>query len=322
MQRLLWLLLVVAAAPLHAQTTHYADTAGHCDGLTPCHTTVMQAVASAVEGDRIEVFPGRYTESVVIDDATGLTLLARAAEPTDTLTCTVTPSSTKVEFTERFTVNRQERMHVEGFTFLAGAVFGPGAELTFMRNVVPGGLSLRMCFSTVIRHNRLASLDSEAAGNCTITDNSFTGSGLLFTSQNNSSDTVIADNVFLAGDIVIQSERQREIRIETNRLYSGSMVFSAQFQFDDVVIEGNVIDAGGLQVQTESGARNLVTENRVFDSDGDGIFMEIRTGLDNDIIGNTSRGHAGCDIRDVPFAGVDNNWSDNDFDTACGSADG
>lgn len=323
MHRFLWLLLLGAATPLHAQTTHYADTAGHCDGLIPCHTTVMQAVAAAVDGDRIEVFPGRYTEAVAIDDATGLTLLARASEAKGALICKSTPSPTKVEFTQRFTVNRQDRLHVEGFTFHAGIIVGPGAGLTLLRNDLGGGsVSLRMCYETVIRHNRMGSLHAEASGDCTIADNSFAGDGIRFTSENNSSDTVIAGNVFLAGGIHLESERQRRNRIADNRLYAGSMSFAALFQFDDNVVEDNVLDAGGLHVETGSGARNLITGNRVLDSDGDGIFMEMQTTFENDIIGNTSRGHAGCDIRDVERPGVDNNWSGNEFDTACGSADG
>lgn len=312
---------MAVVTPVHAQTTHYVDAAGHCRALTPCHSTVMQAVASTVDGDRIEVFPGRYTESVVIEDATGLTLIARAPDDVDALTCQVTPAPTKVEFTEPFNIIRQEGMHVEGFTFLAGAVVGPGSELTFVRNDAPGGLWLRMCYSTIIRHNRLSELRAEASGDCTVTDNSFTGSGLLFSFENNSSNSVIEDNVFLSGDMEIQAERQRENRIANNRLYNGSIVLAAHFQFDDVVIEGNVIDAGNLHIEAGTGGRNRISGNRVFDSDGDGISLQIFTAFDvNDIIGNTSRGHASCDISDIP--GAANNWSDNEYDTACGSADG
>ena len=323
MHRLLWLVLIVAASPLHAQTTHYADSTGDCDGLTPCHPTVTQAVAAAVDGDRIEVFPGRYTEAIAIEDGTGLTLVARAPTTGAALTCTVTATPTKVIFTERFEVLRQDRLHVEGFTFLAGAGFGPGSQLNFVRNDLGGsGLSLRMCYESVIRHNRMGSLQSAASGDCMIADNSFTGDGILFTAENNSDDTAITDNVFLSGGIEIQGERQRENRIANNRLHAGSILLGAQFQFDDNVIEGNVVDSGRLHVGTGSGARNLITGNRVFDSDGDGIHLEMLVTSGNEIIGNTSRGHAGCDIRDVELPGVDNDWSGNDYETACGGADG
>jgi hypothetical protein len=52
-----------------AQTVHYVDNLGDCEGLAPCYPAIMDAVTAAVPSDSIEVFPGVYHEAVVFEGA-------------------------------------------------------------------------------------------------------------------------------------------------------------------------------------------------------------------------------------------------------------
>ena len=71
---LLLLALTVAAfasraGPAAAATPVYADGAGTCNSLTPCFTTIQEAVNNAGPAPaEVNVFPGTYNESVSVDD--------------------------------------------------------------------------------------------------------------------------------------------------------------------------------------------------------------------------------------------------------------
>lgn len=329
MSRIAPLLLLAFAWPVQAQTTHYVDTAGHCDGLAPCHATVTQAIGAAPDGATIEIFPGLYDEAVAIISRTGLALVGRAAAASEALTCEVDPATDRAELSGALSLDLHDGVRIENLVLHGGVSAQRGQGSAFIANKIARGLYLRMCYDMEIRHNKFtanargggAFLVADAAGGCVVADNAFGDGGLLFSADNNADNSEINGNIVARGDLVVAGERQRGNRVIDNRLYAGSLLLDGR-QVDDAVVERNVISRGRLLVAGESGNGNRITGNQVMDSDGDGLELALLATSVNQVVGNTSRGHAGCDIKDVDVPGVDNHWSDNDFDTACGGADG
>ena len=324
MERLLATALVAVCTPAFAQTTHYVDLRGACGGLSPCHATIMDAVDAAADGDTVSIFPGRYSERVEIVGRTGLKLVGRSPDPR---ICTTEPRH-RAELAQELHLDQYAGLRVENLVLLGGAralrTATDGPASVFARNEVHGRWYVHLCFGVTLRENAFAGdapLDVNTDARCGIHDNSFDTGGIHLTHENNSADSVIAGNVLRSGDIEITSERVRRLRIVQNRLFAGDLVIDAR-EPQDNLIEGNVLNAGSLRVAGETGSGNVIRSNRVFDSDGNGIELALRAQARNEVTDNTSRGHAGCDIVDAVLPGVDNDWSGNDYDTACGAADG
>ena len=77
--------------------SRYVDPAGTCNGLTPCYTGLGLAVAAAIPGDGICLFPGTYAESVDLSTMgtpgdLGLATLNASGTPTPG-TATVNPTT-------------------------------------------------------------------------------------------------------------------------------------------------------------------------------------------------------------------------------------
>lgn len=63
MKPFLLLLLISMSGQLYGQSL-YVDEAGSCNGLTPCFTSIQDAVNFALPDTDVRVFPGSYSESV------------------------------------------------------------------------------------------------------------------------------------------------------------------------------------------------------------------------------------------------------------------
>jgi len=93
-------LVLALAAPVYAQGSLYVDhdTTRQCGGSTPCYTTISLAVAAAVHGDTIYVYPGTYPEGVDLSSmpsSGGLTLVTvnSAGVPTPGTVTVVAPGT-------------------------------------------------------------------------------------------------------------------------------------------------------------------------------------------------------------------------------------
>ncbi len=84
-----------------AQTVHYVDNIRTCDGLTPCYTTIMDAVNAAAGGDFIEVFASVYHETVTFSSKGNIVLKAHVPALKPVIAA---PSGNAIEITASPTV--------------------------------------------------------------------------------------------------------------------------------------------------------------------------------------------------------------------------
>lgn len=318
--------LAVAGAA-SAQTTHYVDLEGHCDGAAPCHATIMAAVGASAGGDTVAVFPGAYDEAVEVDGHPGLVLKAHAVGAT-ALTCSVRPRPKRAELRGPVKFLNMTDIRVEGLVFADR--FDAGVALDgfeIVGNTFRGLFMVGSCMRSLIRHNHMAGgVSIEHARGCRVHDNVFADNPFARIGSNSSRGNLVTDNFFVASSLRMNDDHMRDNEILRNRINDGSIVVTGRFDTDDVLIQGNVIRGGGIVFGDMSGSsRSRILDNQVFDSDGDGIYVELSPGSSLEVIGNTALGHAGCDLNDQSFPTTDTidvTWADNEFDTACGAADG
>jgi len=124
----LTILMMAVSNPLAAAPQVYADPAGACNGLTPCYTTLSEAVNNAGPAPaNVGVFPGTYAEAV------DLSTMGSAI--------TGTPGALTIE-----ALDGSGQPTDSGVTIDPGATGGPGTGVGLMSGMgppFPGDLTLR-----------------------------------------------------------------------------------------------------------------------------------------------------------------------------------
>jgi parallel beta-helix repeat protein len=102
-------LVLALAAPVSAQGSLYVDhdTIRQCGGNIPCYTTISLAVAAAVGGDTIYVYPGTYSESVDLSSVSSggdlaLRTVNNAGVPTPGTVTVEAPTGSEIHTTSLF----------------------------------------------------------------------------------------------------------------------------------------------------------------------------------------------------------------------------
>lgn len=327
---------LASTARAAAGTTHYVDNVRACDGLSPCYTTIMEAVGAAAPSDVIEVFPGVYPEAVFFDTGKESILLRAHADVTETPpgTSVVRPPRALLPVIQGTITLKASGVQVSSFV-LEGSVTNDSAfgalDAVIDRNVIMGGdfaLQFFHCLSSRVTNNQVLSgrikIGGDPAG-CLLQGNVVHGGSLeIGDVDRNCSGNVVHGNVVHGGDIRFNTCRLRDNKIERNRVDGGSIIAAAVFASEGNLVRGNVVRGGGIRlssVNTPLGD-NTVESNFVSGSAGDGILLSSPYGGASVVKTNTSVLNVGCDINDTTPPGfTPNTWTDNRFVTKCGAAD-
>jgi len=278
---LVFLGALLASQPAVAQTVHYVDNIGTCDGLTPCSSTIMDAVNATASGDSIEVFPGVYHEAVTVDHLhPGIVLRAH----TEALRPVIAPP----DGSAAVSIIASPDVQVLNFVLLAPE--GPGVRAVF-------GASR----NTVIRGNlvkALSGISLTISVSCTVSNNTVLGGGIVL---RRASGCVVDGNTVNDASIGLG---EFGIGIRNNLIQQ------------NVVRRGGI----SLGFTDLGGCCNLVESNFVSGSSGNGLQISAVSTSGNIVQNNTSIENAGCDISDQEFRGGRNIWRNNRFGTKCGAA--
>jgi hypothetical protein len=317
--------------PTTAQTTHYVDARGDCDGRTPCFSTINEGIGAAASGDTVAVFGGVYDESLTLNGAAGVTLRTHA-EPFAELSCTADPRPKRAAFNGLTLEDGNDGFRVENMTFGGAEVYGSAHDVAFIGNRI-GSFALTVC-DLEIRHNVIHGRGINIIGagfECVIADNRFDGADIEAHLFSTILGLEVRDNIFNGGSVHIENDVLRDSVFARNRMTGGSLTIGGRGA-DDNLIEGNGLSGGGgiVLVGTSGTDGNRIVGNDVRGSTGTGILVDIAsetlpefgTSGANEITGNTALDNAGCDIEDISHPDIDNTWSGNTFGTACGTADG
>jgi len=310
-----------------AQIVHYVDNIKNCAGLTPCHSTITDAVNAAAPSDSIEVFPGVYREAVAVTSKDHIVITARDLS----LKAVIAPPAGA---NNAITVTGSPSLQIIGFVLEA-----------------PEAAGIRVCCGSngvAIRSNLVKALQGitfRFGGHAdnVISNNTFVGGGVSF--PDGASSNLVEANKFDRGAIGM-SEFNIGVDgnvIRRNFLGSGSIsLLGARSAANNIVesnvaagitiavhagsgatlntIRHNLVRGGGILLQ-EFASNNMIERNFVSGSPADGIRVEVTAGDQPNVVRrNTSAGNAGCDINDASSSPVVNVWEQNRFITACGSA--
>lgn len=229
-----------------AQTVRYVDNIGSCEGLTPCYTTIMDAVNAAQSSDTVEVFPGVYPETVSIVSRGNIVLRAHDA----TLKPVISPSSGN-----------------------AGVMINASPRIEVLDFVIEGDVQIGSPASTgyVIHGNWIrGSVSSHAARGGAVTDNTFVGGGLA--GDLNSSH--IEGNTFVHGGIRLSelSQRPDDNVIRDNVLRGGGIILDAPAPAGNTIesnfVSGNAGDGIRIGVALQGGGVNVIRDNTSIENSG------------------------------------------------------
>jgi hypothetical protein len=312
-----------------AQTVHYVDNLGDCEGLAPCYPAIMDAVTAAVPSDSIEVFPGVYHEAVVFDGPKDhITLRARAqsvaGEALRPVIVAPNPTITLLA----------QGVQMRNFVIEGGVLaYPPGTVDAVLHGNVIGnaGVYFFGCARSTVTENSIVGGFTVAAtyqsSRCVFEDNTVDGDLGIGGSDHSNRNTVVRRNVVRGGSISFPPAGLYGARIESNRVEGGRILLSV-LGIDETLIRYNVVRGGGIELRMWAAGpmgRNRIEANFVSGSAGDGIsiYSSPFYGGDNLITGNTSVDNAGCDLKDdtPPGAPHQNTWKNNRFRTKCGIPD-
>jgi Right handed beta helix region len=311
--------LLLWQQPAKAETTHYVDNVRACAGLTPCYSTIMEAVSAAVPFDSIEVFPGVYHEAVVLDDTKTNVVLKAHIEALKPV-IEAPPGQTAVTF--QLTTGVQVLNFVLEASEGAGSVFSLNStDVLLQGNVIKsqGGVSLFGGSANKVIQNTVQGGGILSGGRgCVIARNMISDSAIILKGPSVVHDCVIRHNVVRNGGIAVGSDNFSHT-IAFNVVDGGSITISGgpPEPAADNVVRRNVVRRGGIVVRGGGVGGNAIEANFVSGSAEDGILVETEEA--NIIRRNTSVENAGCDINDASRAGT-NVWQKNRFGTKCGSA--
>ncbi|MEX0900070.1 MAG: NosD domain-containing protein [Gammaproteobacteria bacterium] len=312
------------ASPALAQTTHYVAVHGQCGELSPCHSTVVAGVAAAMADDTVAVFPGIYDEAVTLSDKAGIELKTHAPDKIGARVCKAIPDAKRATLTRPLALGGGNAgARITGLALPAGVqVTGPASSLKITGNTI-GGLFIANCVGATLRHNVFSDdVRLNTSAGCVFEDNAFNGADFTLDPAGIATETIVRDNVFSAGELSFVAEDTRDNVVMGNRIDGGGLTLGGR-DAERNLIEQNAISGGGsLRLTASGGFENRVLRNQVAGSTATGLFVEIRVAGGNEISGNTVLGSTGCDIEDTSHPDVDNTWTDNEFGTACGEADG
>lgn len=333
------LLSVVSVSPqVFAQATHYVDNIGSCDGLLPCHATIMDAVNAAAASEIIEVFVGVYHETVTFKSKSDIVLRAHHKRFAPVMTSET--EATVQEITHHKGPRRLAPVIAGGFRFegssgiqvknfilkSGGEVYG-GGGIVLQGNFIKGGFWFSSCNpNTQLKDNVIVGGRFHCErGGALVEGNTFINGEISFGAiSGNTRDATIRHNVLSGGGIRVGGEKVLGTTIESNRIDGGDIVVgngAPQVQLN--TIRRNVVRGGGIRlvgtVQSSSIEANFVSGSAT-----GGILVDNRTGFGfsggNVIKLNTSIENTGCDINDTGTVGAPNVWKENRFATRCGMA--
>ena len=250
-----------------AQTVHYVDNIRTCDGLTPCYTTIMDAVNAAAGGDFIEVFASVYHETVAFSSKGNIVLKAHVPALKPVIAA---PSGNAIEITASPTV--------QVLNFVIEAPNGRGVSI--------GG---PVSSGYVIQGNRIKAggdgIASLGAPGGTVRDNAFLGNGIsgdlnssliegntfidagisLFEGGERADDNVVRRNVLRGGGISLTGAGNT---IKSN-FVSGGTGISLLHAFSNVIRNNTSIENGGCDINDTLGGGNTWRNNRFGTKCGD-----------------------------------------------------
>ncbi len=315
--------MIVLVSPALAQTTHYVAADGQCGGLSPCHATVAAGIAGATAGDTVAVSPGAYDETVTMNGKAGVTLKTHAPDKNGALVCKAIPDAKRATLAGPLALSGgNDNVRIVGLGLPAGVQVTGAAQSLSLEGSAIGGVFIANCVGATLRHNVFTGdvvINTSAA--CVVEDNAFNGADFRFDPAGVATDTVLRDNIFSNGSLSFIAEDTRDNTIAGNRINGGELAVGGR-DAERNLVEQNAIAGGGLQLTASGGFGNRLVGNHISGSPDVGLFVEIRVAGGNEISGNTAMDSVGCDIEDTSHPDVDNTWTDNEFGTACGSADG
>lgn len=324
MRTLLSLLMTFLASPVLAQMTHYVAADGRCGGFTPCHTTVAAGVAAATAGDTVAVFPGIYNEAITLSDKAGVTLKANTSDNDGARVCKANPETKRATLAGPLTlVGDNDGARIVGLALPAGIqVTGTASSLSLTGNAI-GGLFIVNCVGAMLRHNVFTDdVVVNTSVGCVMEDNAFDGADFAFDAAGVATETVLRDNIFTGGALSFVAEDTRDNLIAGNRIAGGGLAIGGRDAERNVVEQNSISGGGSLRLTASGGFGNRLLNNHISGSADSGLFVEIRVAGGNEISGNKVLESADCDIEDTSHPDVVNTWAENEFGTACGSADG
>jgi len=317
----------LGAAGRASAAIRYVDNVGACDGLTPCHATITEAVDASASSDFIEVFPSVYHEAVTFGDAKDHIVLRAHVEGLRPVIAA--PSGPAISIAAEGVKVLNFVLEGGGLPLLAAPATG-GVGATIRGNLIEGDLFMVGCQSSVLQDNTIhgqLSVSTVAAG-CIFSKNLVRGSMVLGISDVAIIHNVVRGNVVEGGSIELDAGRPLDDNtVEENRVSGGGIHLGGVSSASHNAIVGNLVRGGGIALsifsQTPLGP-NVVRGNFVSGSLGDGIVLRDAAGGITTVEDNTSVDNAGCDINDVQTGlGPDkpaNTWEGNRFRTKCGFA--
>lgn len=304
-------------------TVHYVDNVARCADLTPCHTTIMEAVDAAVPADIIEVFPGVYHETVVFSSKGQLVLRGHGG---GAMPAIVAPAGANA-----VEIGLSPGIQLLGLILEAPdaiGVFGDGGgskDAIIEGNLINArtGVSFRTgCFTA--RNNTIIGGIAVAGGSgCHVERNTVSG-GIGFTDwQGGPRGNHVMNNVVVGGGIGFNGRPTVSNVAASNVVLDGGISVNGYFCKSNRIL-ANVVRGGGIQTGFHA-EENTIEGNFSSGSPGDGILVNLSfiggDGGNNSILRNTSVENNGCDLNDTsdPWFPA-NHWEGNRYRTACGAA--
>lgn len=235
--------------PAAGQTVRYVDNIGACDGLTPCSSTITDAINASAPSDSVEVFPGVYREAVVLSSKPNVVLRAHdealtpviAAPPggPDAVAITTSPGA-------------------QVLNFLLEAPEAAGVALAGSPNAVIQG-NLVTAF---------AGITLTAAVSCRANANTILGGGISLTGGNQ---CIVEANIVDGADIALGGESSglKQAVLQHNLVRGGGILLSG------AKLKGNTVASNFVSASTADGILLRVTNG------GSGNLVQQNTSIDN-----------------------------------------
>jgi hypothetical protein len=252
MKRLLLLPLFVGLfVGLRAETTRYVHFDGICGGNSPCYTTIQQAIDNAVDGDKILVSPGTYTESVVVNKA-NITL-----QSTNGREETIIDAGGQ-DFRGIEVMGNLGIVTIDGFKVIN---WGPAGIVQRFANYI--GTTVHVLNNHVIGqgHPVHGNCIQVTGDNSTVIGNIVAAATYTGTNEFNASGIL----VYLANNAVVQNNQILNCEIGIGVAGGGAWGYPA---VTNVTITGNSISNGEAGIQVSFDASNTnITQNSVSNCD-------------------------------------------------------